>query len=145
MTPASMIAKNNPLSSLRRFFGAAIEQLRVFLVFMNEITLEGLRAFWGRRKSDTPRDGVKNLTLTRTDGRSQLILIGNFLIHLFLLSPDPDQVSVTFRLLEQFHESLQRKFDLVDEESIALIRPVALRIDSFFTQAAQIMRRGLTM
>lgn len=45
-----MIAKNNPLSSLRRFFGAAIEQLRVFLVFMNEITLESLRAFWGRRE-----------------------------------------------------------------------------------------------
>ncbi|KIX97147.1 uncharacterized protein Z520_07261 [Fonsecaea multimorphosa CBS 102226] len=129
MTPASMAAKNNPLSSLRRFFGAAIEQLRAFLDFMNEITLEGLQAFWGRRKSSY--------------GRSQLILIGNFLIHLFLLSSNPEQVSGTFRLLEHFHESLQRIGELVDEESVGLIRPVALRIDSFFTQAAQIMRRGL--
>ncbi|KAH0841262.1 putative Zn(II)2Cys6 transcription factor (Eurofung) [Fonsecaea pedrosoi] len=103
MTPASMAAKNNPLSSLRRFFGAAIEQLRAFIAFMNEITLEVLRAFWGRQ-----------------------------------------QVSGTFRLLEQFHESLQRIGELVDEESVNLIRPVALRIDSFFTQAAQIMRRGVT-
>ncbi|OAP59630.1 hypothetical protein AYL99_06928 [Fonsecaea erecta] len=126
MTPASMAAKNDPLSSLRRFFGLAIEQLRAFLAFMNEITLEGLRAFWGRH------------------GRSQLILIGNFLIYLFLLSSDPEQVSDTFRLLEHFHESLQRIGELVDEDSVGLIRPVALRIDSFFTQAAQIMRRGLT-
>lgn len=76
------------------------------------------------------------------DGRSQLILIGNFLIHLFLVSSNPEQVHITFRLLEQFHESLQRIGELVDEDSVGLIRPVALRIDSFFTQAAQIMRRG---
>ncbi|EXJ65648.1 uncharacterized protein A1O5_11175 [Cladophialophora psammophila CBS 110553] len=145
MTPASMAAKSNPLSSLRRFFGAAIEQLGAFLAFMNEITLEGLRAFWGRRKSSfVPCDTLEKHKLTEVDGRSQLTLIGNFLIHLFLLSSSPEQVSGTFRLLEHFHESLQRIGELVDEESVGLIRPVALRIDSFFTQAAQIMRRSST-
>ncbi|KAL2427591.1 hypothetical protein ABEF91_002113 [Exophiala dermatitidis] len=126
MTPASMAAKNNPHSSLRRFFDAATEQFSAFLAFMNEITPDGLRAFWGRH------------------GRSQLILTGNFLVYLFLLSSSPDQVRETFRLLELFHESLQRLGELVDEDSVGLIRPVALRIDSFFTQAAQIMRSGST-
>ncbi|EXJ81591.1 hypothetical protein A1O1_07655 [Capronia coronata CBS 617.96] len=126
MTPASMAAKNSPHSSLRRFFDAAIDQCSDFLEFMNEITPDGLRAFWGRH------------------GRSQLILTGNFLVYLFLLSSSPDHVRETFRLLELFHESLQRLGDVVDEESVGLIRPVALRIDSFFTQAAQIMRSGST-
>lgn len=74
------------------------------------------------------------------DGRSQFILTGNFLIYLFLLSSNPWQVRETYRLLEQFHESLQRIRELVDQDSMPLIRPVALRIDSFFTQAAQAMR-----
>ncbi|EXJ82430.1 hypothetical protein A1O3_06243 [Capronia epimyces CBS 606.96] len=126
MTPASMAAKGNPHSSLRRYFEAAIEQFSDFLDFMDEITPDGLRAFWGRH------------------ARSQFILTGNFLVYLFLLASSPDQVRETFRLLELFHESLQRLRELVDEESVGLIRPVALRIDSFFTQAAQIMRRGST-
>lgn len=50
MTPASMEAKLNPNSSLRRFFGAAMNQVDEFLDFINMITVEGLRAFWGRRK-----------------------------------------------------------------------------------------------
>lgn len=78
------------------------------------------------------------------DARSQLILIGNFLVYLFLLSSSPEQVRATYGQLERFHESLQRKCELVDEGSVHLIRPVALRIDSFFTQTAQIMRRSLT-
>jgi len=139
MTPASMAAKNNPHSTLRRYFGAAVEQFGAFLAFMNEITLEGLRAFWGRRQSLPIVVGTQ---LTKIDGRSQLLLTGNFLIYLFLLSSSPEQVRATFRLLELFHESLQRLSDLVDEESVGLMRPAALRIDSFFTQAAQIMRRG---
>ncbi|KIW11346.1 hypothetical protein PV08_10646 [Exophiala spinifera] len=126
MTPASMTAKYSPKSSLQRYFGAAMDQVEVFLAFMDGITAESLRAFWGRH------------------GRSQLILIGNFLIYLFLLSSNPEQVHATFRLLERFHESLQRIGEHVDEESVCLIRPVALRIDSFFTQAAKIMRRAST-
>nr|KAK5445832.1 hypothetical protein LTR18_003751 [Exophiala xenobiotica] len=124
MTPASMTARYNRQSSLQRYFGAAMDQVNAFLAFMDEITPDGLRAFWGRH------------------GRSHLILIGNFLIYLFLLSSSPEQVHATYRLLEHFHESLQRLGEHVDEESVGLIRPVALRIDSFFTQAAQIMRRG---
>lgn len=139
MTPATTAAKNNPQSTLRLYFGAAIEKFSVFLAFLNEITLDGLRAFWGRRKSSTV---VVETQLTNIDGRSQLILTGNFLVYLFLLSSSPVQVHATFRLLELFHESLQRLSDLADEDSIGLIRPVALRIDSFFTQASQIMRRG---
>src|SRR5882757_3182912 len=80
----------------------------------------------------------EEIQLMRQDARSQLILIGNFLVYLFLLSSSPEQVRATFGHLERFHESLQRKCELVDEESVHLIRPVALRIDSFFTQTAQI-------
>lgn len=76
----------------------------------------------------------------KVDARSQFLLIGNFFVYLFLSSSDAEQVQRTFALLEQFHESMQRISDLVHEESVHLIRPLALRIDSFFTQAAQIMR-----
>lgn len=77
------------------------------------------------------------------DARSQLILCGNFLIYLFLLAPSPAQVQATFQLLERYHESLLRLREWADDDaSIALLRPAALRMDSFFTQAAQIMRAG---
>ena len=134
-----MVAKNNPHSSLRRFFGAAIEQLSAFLAFMDGITQDALQAFWGRRRFPTCSERTE---LTKTDGRSQLILTSNFLVYLFLLSSGPEQVRATFQLLERFHASLQRIGNLVDQESLPLIRPASLRIDSFFTQAAQIMRRG---
>ena len=78
----------------------------------------------------------------RPDARSQLILCGNFLIYLFLLAPNPEQVQETFRLLGRFHESLQRLSAVADNVAINLLRPVALRIDSFFAQAAQVMRTG---
>jgi len=50
MSPGSAAAKNDPQSSLRRYFPLAIEQLGHFLTFTNEITQEGLQSFWGRRK-----------------------------------------------------------------------------------------------
>lgn len=50
MSPGSVAAKNDPQSSLRRYFGLAIEQLGFFLTFTKEITLEALQSFWGRRK-----------------------------------------------------------------------------------------------
>lgn len=75
------------------------------------------------------------------DARSQLTLCGNFLIYLFLLASTPSQVHSAFKLLESFHESLQMIREwAVDDASLALVRPVALRIDSFFTQAARTMR-----
>jgi hypothetical protein len=74
------------------------------------------------------------------DARSQFILCGNFLIYLFLLALNPEQVRDTFMLLGKFHDSLQRLSATADKFAIGLLRPVALRIDSFFTQAAQVMR-----
>ena len=71
-----------------------------------------------------------------------MILCGNFLIYLFLLAPDPEQVQATFQLLGRFHDALQRLSAVADKVAINLLRPVALRFDSFFTQAAQIMRTG---
>lgn len=80
------------------------------------------------------------VSIHHADARSQLILCGNFLIYLFLLAPDPVQVQDTFQLLGRFHDSLQRLSAVADKAAISLLRPVALRIDSFFTQAAQTMR-----
>jgi hypothetical protein len=78
------------------------------------------------------------------DARSQLTLCGNFLIYLFLLAPSPEQVHSAFELLGSFHESLQRLREWADDDaSLALLRPVALRIDSFFLHAARIMRNGM--
>lgn len=49
MTPASASAKQNPHSTLRRYFDTAIEQVRTFLEFMDEISMSELQSFWGRR------------------------------------------------------------------------------------------------
>lgn len=85
-----------------------------------------------------------NTFFSPPDARSQLTLCGNFLIYLFLLASTPTQVRSAFELLESFHESLQRLREWADDDaSLALVRPVALRIDSFFTQAARIMRTGM--
>jgi hypothetical protein len=54
MTPASMTARYNRQSSLQRYFGAAMEQVNAFLAFLDEITPDGLRAFWGRRMFPLP-------------------------------------------------------------------------------------------
>ncbi|KAL1862503.1 hypothetical protein VTK73DRAFT_6879 [Phialemonium thermophilum] len=124
MSPVTKAAKSDRNSSLRRYFQDAVEDFAPFADFMDEITPECLHAFWGLH------------------ARSQLILCGNFLIYLFLLAPDPSQVQDTFRLLGRFHDSLQRLSAVADKVAIHILRPVALRIDSFFTQAAQIMRVG---
>ncbi|KAJ5619468.1 hypothetical protein N7510_003452 [Penicillium lagena] len=128
MSPAKMAAKSDPNSPLGRHFDQAVTQFGEFTVFMHEITLPCLHAFWGGH------------------ARSQLTLCGNFLIYLFLLAPSPEQVRSAFRLLESFHESLQRLREWAnDDASLGLLRPVALRMDSFFTQAAQIMRTGMEL
>lgn len=67
MTPASMAAKYSPKSSLQRYFGAAMDEVGVFLSFMDGITPEGLRAFWGRRKPTCGASRSKQATaLTAT-------------------------------------------------------------------------------
>ncbi|KAL2849708.1 fungal-specific transcription factor domain-containing protein [Aspergillus pseudodeflectus] len=126
MSPARMSAKTDPTSSLCRYFDSAVAEFRSFTLFMDRITRVTLHAFWGGH------------------ARSQLTLCGNFLIYLFLLAPSPEQVHPAFELLGSFHESLQRLREWADDDpSLALLRPVALRIDSFFLHAARIMRNGM--
>ncbi|KAL5338225.1 fungal-specific transcription factor domain-containing protein [Aspergillus crustosus] len=126
MSPARMHAKADPNSTLCRYFDHAVREFRKFTSFMDRITQACLHAFWGGH------------------ARSQLTLCGNFLIYLFLLAPSPEQVHAAFQLLGSFHESLQRLREWADDDaSLALLRPVALRIDSFFLHAARIMRSGM--
>ncbi|KAJ5125731.1 hypothetical protein N7448_005048 [Penicillium atrosanguineum] len=126
MSPAKTRVKSDPTSSLRRYFDQAVDEFQAFTHFMNDINMPCLHAFWGGH------------------ARSQLTLCGNFLIYLFLLASTPEQVHSAFELLERFHESLQRLREWADDDaSLALVRPVALRIDSFFIQAARIMRNGM--
>ncbi|KAF9890510.1 hypothetical protein FE257_005915 [Aspergillus nanangensis] len=126
MSPATRAAKSDPDSTLCRYFDEAVGNFQAFAIFMNQISQRCLHAFWGGH------------------ARSQLTLCGNFLIYLFLLAPSPTQVHASFRLLESFHEALQRLREWADDDaSLGLLRPVALRIDSFFTHAAQTMRSGM--
>ncbi|KAL4934877.1 hypothetical protein BDV06DRAFT_234995 [Aspergillus oleicola] len=126
MSPAWMPAKSDPSSSLCRHFDQATNEFRNFTLFMERISRDCLHAFWGGH------------------ARSQLTLCGNFLIYLFLLAPSPEQVHAAFGLLGSFHGSLQRLREWADDDaSLALLRPVALRIDSFFLHAARIMRNGM--
>lgn len=124
MSPVTKAAKQDPQSSLRRYFRSAINDFRPFIDFMQAISPECMHAFWGLH------------------ARSQFILCGNFFIYLFLLAPDSEYVQDAFQLLGRFHDSLQRLSAVADKFAISILRPVALRIDSFFTQAAQIMRSG---
>jgi len=83
--------------------------------------------------------------LTTIDARSHLVLSGNFLVYLFLTAPTPDEVQSTFRLLESVHTSLKRLRGIAsNEDAVALLRPVVLRMDTLFTQASRIMSSGST-
>lgn len=76
------------------------------------------------------------------DSRSQLILCGNFLIYLFLLASERRDIERAYRLLESFHQTVHDLGDTDQAQAKSLLRAATLRIDSFFTQAAQIMRHG---
>lgn len=76
------------------------------------------------------------------DARSQLILCGNFLIFLFLLSSEKHDIEMAYGLLERFHQVIGNLWVANDEVVVALLRATKDRIDSFFTQAAEIMRHG---
>ena len=83
---------------------------------------------------------VHVLTCISPDARSQLVLCGNFLVFLFLMAPTSDKVQETFRLLEGVHSALKRCREMAEnEEAVALLRPVLLRVETLFTQAARIM------
>ncbi|KAI3556415.1 hypothetical protein CABS01_03812 [Colletotrichum abscissum] len=124
MNPATKVAKAIPSSSLRLWFGTALSDFASFTDFMSELTPMDLRGFWG------------------CHARSQLILCGNFIIYLFVLATEPGDITSAFKLLESFHDTLQRLKRHVDSISELLLLPVSLRIDSFFTQAADRLRGG---
>ncbi|KAF6823969.1 hypothetical protein CPLU01_11106 [Colletotrichum plurivorum] len=125
MSPATNEAKKNPSSNLRRWFGTALADLAGFTRFMATVTAEDLQGFWGRH------------------ARSQLILCGNFLIYLFLLALEPPEVEAAWNLIQSLRASLQRLESQADSTSKLPIRPVALRLNSFFDQAPEQMRRRL--
>jgi NCS1 family nucleobase:cation symporter-1 len=122
MSPATKAARADPSSNLRRWFRDARGEFAGFATFMTQVGAADLNGFWGRH------------------GRSQLILCGNFLVYLFLLAHEREDVQAAFRLIESFHESLARLEGLADSTARLLIRPVALRMNSFFVQAPDLMR-----
>ncbi|SPO07078.1 uncharacterized protein DNG_09772 [Cephalotrichum gorgonifer] len=124
MSPATREAKAIPQSNLRQWFPRALSEFRAFTDFVANMTKEDLECFWIRH------------------ARSHLILCGNFLIYLFLLASAPSDVEAAYGLLESFHQSLQRLRETESEDGRLLLRPVMLRIDSFFTQAAGVIRRS---
>ena len=76
------------------------------------------------------------------DARSQFVLCGNFLVFLFLLASDRQDIERAYRLLESFHQTMHGLWDPDVDQVTTLLRVAKLRIDSFFTQAAEVMRRG---
>ncbi|KPM35108.1 hypothetical protein AK830_g11468 [Neonectria ditissima] len=124
MSPATREAKATPGSNLRQWLTIALAQFTVFTTFMSDITEEELSGFWVRH------------------ARSQLILCGNFLIYLFLLASEPHDIEVAYRLLENFHQSLQRLGSTEHVAARLLLRPTMLRIDSFFIQATELIKQG---
>ncbi|CEI65564.1 hypothetical protein FVEN_g8825 [Fusarium venenatum] len=127
MFPATRAAKVTPGSNLQRWLSTALAEFELFTTFMSYITEQELTSFWGRF------------------ARSQLILCGNFLIYLFLLASDPRDVEAAYRLLEKFHLSLQRLGATDDTAAQVFLRPVILRIDSFFMQATELIKHGRTV
>ncbi|KAF7585302.1 hypothetical protein BBP40_011298 [Aspergillus hancockii] len=124
MSPATREARATPDSNLRRWFSTALMEFRSFASMMSTLTEESLEGFWVRH------------------ARSQLILCGNFLIYLFLLAYTAYDIESAYQLLESFHQSLQRLGTAKSEDTRLLLRPVRLRIDSFFTQASELLKRA---
>ncbi|KAH0489557.1 hypothetical protein TgHK011_009980 [Trichoderma gracile] len=122
MYPATREAKADPESSLRKWFVPALGEFQSFVRFFDAITDEDLRGFWCRH------------------ARSQLILCGNFLIYLFLLATHQQHIEAAYQLLQEFHHSLKRLGETTYTPGRLLLRPVRLRLDSFFRQAATILR-----
>lgn len=80
--------------------------------------------------------------MLHADARSQLILCGNFLVFLFLLASDRRDIERAYRLLESFQQTVHALWDVDHVQVNTLLRAVTIRIDSFFTQAAEVMRSG---
>ncbi|KAL3459355.1 fungal-specific transcription factor domain-containing protein [Aspergillus heterothallicus] len=128
MYPAARASSNASSSpNLVQWLPPALKDFEGFTTFMDKLTEDDLSGFWIRHS------------------RSQLILCGNFLIYLFLLATDPQDVEAAYRLLESLHNSLQRLGGTENLTSRLLLRPTMLRINSFFAQATELITHARTV
>ncbi|KAL2817643.1 fungal-specific transcription factor domain-containing protein [Aspergillus granulosus] len=127
MSPAARAAKPKPDSNFMEWLPIALREFEAFTAFMTTLTEEDLAGFWIRHS------------------RSQLILCGNFLIYLFLLATEPRDIEAAYRLLESFHNSLQRLGGTPNVAARLLLRPTMLRINSFFAQATELITHARTI
>ncbi|KAH7074988.1 fungal-specific transcription factor domain-containing protein [Paraphoma chrysanthemicola] len=121
MYSGSRESQMNSDSNLRNWHPAALTTFEAFTRLMLCMTEEDLAGFWIRH------------------ARSQFIICGNFLIYLFLTASSTQQVEAAYRLLESFHTSLQRLGSTGNEDARLRLRPVMLRVNSFFKQAAALI------
>ncbi|UNI15875.1 hypothetical protein JDV02_002362 [Purpureocillium takamizusanense] len=124
MHPPTRQAKTTPGSNLRRWFPEALLAFEAFVEFLSCVNKADLFGFWGRH------------------ARSQLILCGNFLVFLFMLASERRDIERAYRLLESFHGTMHALWDVDHVQINTLLRAATIRIDSFFAQAAEIMRSG---
>jgi hypothetical protein len=139
MYPATREAKTTPGSNLRRWQSAALSEFELFVIFIDSINDEELAGFWGRRELATL---LFDQLLNSADARSQFILCGNFLIYLFLLATEPQDVETAYKLLQSFQQTIQRLQSTGHLAAKLMLRPTILRIDSFFIQASELIRNG---
>ncbi|QPG96638.1 hypothetical protein C2857_004844 [Epichloe festucae Fl1] len=124
MHPATKAAKSQPNSNLRQWFAYALADFTQFTEFFVSINMGDFRGFWGRH------------------ARSQLILCGNFLVYLFLMAGDRAHIEAAHKLLEDFRVKVNR-ISMTDHiPTRAMIRAATIRTNSFFAQAAAVMRHG---
>lgn len=122
--PATKEASRDPNSNLGTWFPHALHAMDQFVRFMQAVTEADLEGFWG------------------ASARSQLMLCGNFLVSLFIVATREQDIQRAHELLVSFHVALQRLTSTEYYFARVMLRPVALRIDSFFQQAGEIIRRG---
>ncbi|KAG5926182.1 hypothetical protein E4U53_003135 [Claviceps sorghi] len=124
MHPATKAAKSQPNSNLRQWFPFALADFAQFIDFFASVNPGDFRGFWGRH------------------ARSQLILCGNFLVYLFLMAADRAHIETAHKMLEEFRVKVNR-LSLTDHTPTkAMIRATRIRTNSFFAQAAAVMRHG---
>jgi NCS1 family nucleobase:cation symporter-1 len=58
------------------------------------------------------------------------------------LATEPPDIETAYRLLEQFRQSIQRLGSTEDAAAKLMLRPVILRIESFFKQASELIKTG---
>ncbi|BDD62292.1 hypothetical protein MAP00_007265 [Monascus purpureus] len=124
MSPATTLAKSNSCSNLNRYFQSSLEEFKPFVTLVTSIKPADLNAFWGR------------------NARTHLVHCGNFLIYLFLCASTVEQVQESYSLLEAYHHALRFLATTMDNRGMRMLRPALLRIESFFQEALEIMRKG---